>query len=719
MYTQQPHGNPDLPLGTPFAFSGLFPVLPPPGLAFWRWDDNAASLCCAPEWSPSFNVVRETPPDAAAPIWWQRLFDEDRALLDKACADCLAGSDPAIDLAVRARCSDKGWGWLLVRGSIIMNDRGHRELVGYAADVSRLRTDRRFLPPVRGISGKDRGTPGISPASTPRPDHGFFPAPAGLSPSQRPPASANESAKAAGWDLGLSDELLAFHQRNIATVFETGAVVKESASLHTSLQGETTGEYCYCPEFGPDGHVCAVICQMRDLTVEACAEQENLLNKNRSAALNHYMHALEKAKRVAETANRAKDEFLANVSHELRTPLNGLLTMLQLLQLSSLSGEQEEYIRTATLSGQALLRILTDILDFSRMESGKMELHDSVFDLRETLLSTMNPFVSQARDKGLEASVAIDENLPATLVGDGARVRQIVSNLVGNALKFTRQGNIALECSLLPHTVRNKTWIYIAVRDTGIGIPPQAHAAVFDAFTQLDNSSTREYSGTGLGLGIVKRLVRMMDGTLALESEPGEGTAVHCSLPFARTDRRVAERRLKDRRRRRSSLAEQKKRPLDILVAEDDPVSRFALRAFLLRAGHRAVCVETGRQALEALQLHDFDCLITDIQMPIMDGLETVRRIRQGHFSGISPSPEVTEMIGRFIPEANGTPRSGVPPDMPVIALTAHVMNGDREYFLRMGMDMYLAKPVAMENLYAILDRVRENKSGDRRAGTA
>ena len=719
MYTQQPHSNPDLPPGASLAFSGLFPVLPAPGLVFWRWDETALSLCCAPEWSQSFDTAGETPPDDTTRVWWQQLFDEDKALLDNACADCLAGRGASVDLAVRARCSDRDWGWILVRGSLVMNDKGQRELVGYAADVSRLRTDKRFLPPARNLSGRARSTPGLSLASAPRSGHGFFPLHTDAPSAQRPPAPANEPGKTTGWDLGINDDLLAFHQRNIATVFETGTVVKESARLHTSLQGETIGEYCYCPEFTPDGHVCAVICQMRDLTVQACAEQENLLNERRSAALNHYIYALEKAKQVAEAASRAKDEFLANVSHELRTPLNGLLTMLQLLQLSPLSEEQEEYVRTANLSGQTLLRILTDILDFSRMKSGKMELRDNIFDLRETLLSTMNPFISQARANGLEASVSIDGNLPAALVGDDARVRQIISNLVGNALKFTQQGSIALECSLLPHTARNKAWIYIAVRDTGVGMPPQAHAVVFDAFTQLDSSSTREHSGTGLGLGIVKCLVRMMGGTLALESEPGEGTTIHCSLPFVRADRRVAERRMTDRRRRKPSAAGRNKRPLDILVAEDDPVGRFALRSFLLRAGHRAVCVETGRQALEALQLHDFDCLITDIQMPVMDGLETVRRIRQGHFAGITPSREVTEMIARAIPGADAAPRSGVPPDMPVIALTAHVMNGDREYFLHMGMDMYLSKPVVMEDLYAILDQARESASRGRRAGTA
>ena len=524
----------------------------------------------------------------------------------------------------------------------------------------------------------------------------------------------DDAAKAETWDSGIREDMLRFHRHNIAAAFESGAEVTETAGLHTSLRGETVHEYCYRPEFGPDGKVCAVICQMRDLDGQTAGRERRAgeahpaFPKRPSRAPGDsgaYVHALEKAKTMAETANRAKDEFLATVSHELRTPLNGVLGMLQLLQLSPLSGEQREYVRIACLSGQTLLRIISDILDFSRMESGRMELRDGIFDLRETLLSTMSLFISQARSKGLETTVSIDERLPAALVGDDARVRQIVFNLVGNALKFTNQGGIGLECSLLPHSARGKAWVYIAVRDTGVGMPPQMHGAIFEAFTQLDSSSAREQPGTGLGLVIVKRLVRMMGGALTVESEEGEGTTIHCSLPFTRADRRVA-----DRMRRRPAFAGQRQQRLDVLVAEDDPVGRFALNAFLLRGGHRVVCVESGRQALEAVQLHAFDCLITDIQLPVMDGLEVTHRIRQGRFSGITPSREVADAVRNAVPEAPAAARLAVPRDLPVIALTAHAMSGDREYFLRMGMDMYLAKPVIMEELYAALDRILAGK---------
>ena len=864
MNVQQTRDSQEMPTGIPFVFSKNFPVLPAPGFVFWKWDKRAGMVSHSPEWLPSFGAAGENPPGAATESWWQRLFDEDRDLLNKTLTDCAAGCEASIDLAVRVRRLDDGWGWLLVRGSATITDMGRRELAGYATDVSRLSDDKPFVSHVRDTSETYRAILENSPDPILRLDRDLSPLYANPAINSYLPAPTEEPENANTWELGISEDLRHFHQQNVATVFETGAVVKETASLQTSLRGETTGEYCYWPEFGPDGRVCAVICQMRDLTTQVRAEQERSLNEERFAALNRltqmqeasgeeiiqyvveqmalltksehsylffpsegrsgvvhwsksvqeliepeklprnhlplvccagkrdianevcqpfivnlnddedgyvvfdtlsvrryvilpaiedgrvvcvisvcnkdtdydesdlrqlelfinsvrlvlrrnrYMHALEKAKETAESANRAKDEFLANVSHELRTPLNGVLSMLQLLQLSSLSGEQREYVQTASLSGKALLRILSDILDFSRMESGKMELHEGIFDLRETLLSTMGLFTSQARSKGLEATVSIGDTLPEALVGDDARVRQIVFNLVGNALKFTQKGGIALECSLLPHSARGKAWIYIAVRDTGIGIPPQAHAAVFDAFTQLDSSSTREYPGTGLGLGIVKRLLRMMGGTLTVESEIGEGTTIHCSLPFTRADRRV-----EDKIRRQFSFGVPVGQGLDVLVAEDDPVGRFALRAFLQRAGHRVVCVETGRHALEALQLHPFDCLISDIQMPIMDGLETVRRIRQGHIAGIVPTQEVLSAVRDVIPEAGFTPYVKIPEDMPVVALTAHAMSGDREYFLRMGMDMYLAKPIILEELYAILDRVLASKSGKQRIMTA
>ncbi|SBW00882.1 putative Histidine kinase [uncultured delta proteobacterium] len=466
----------------------------------------------------------------------------------------------------------------------------------------------------------------------------------------------------------------------------------------------TVKRYILLPVFEDNRVVCiASVCNKDKDYDEADLRQMQLfingvwlvLRRTRS------VHDLKTAKEAAEEASRVKSQFLANVSHELRTPLNGMLGMLQLLQLSPLSEEQRGYAQAAGLSGETLLRIISDILDYSRMESGKMDLAAAPFDLRATLLSTMALFAAEADRKGLDVAVRLDDNLPRALLGDDARVRQIVFNLVGNALKFTEAGGIALECSLLGHTAKGKAWVYFAVRDTGIGIPAHAHGAVFDAFTQLDTSRTRKYPGTGLGLGIVKRLVRMMGGTLALDSEVGEGTAVHCVLPFERAG---------DLQARRRGPAGHSDESLDILVAEDDPVSRFAVQSFLRRTKHRVVCVTDGMQALEALRLHPFDCLFTDIQMPFMDGLELVRRIRQGASADVTPGPAAVAAVAAVIPgvgpDVDPERLAAVPRDLQVTALTAHAMTGDKELFLDMGMDMYLSKPIDMEELHAVLARM-------------
>lgn len=412
-----------------------------------------------------------------------------------------------------------------------------------------------------------------------------------------------------------------------------------------------------------------------------------------------YFRELRFAKEAAEHANQVKDEFLANVSHELRTPLNGLLSMMQLMEYMPLSDEQREYIRAANLSGHALLRIISDILDYSRMAHGKMELSNEVFDLKQTIQSTLSLFRGEAEQKQLRFTTTLDNQIPQKLMGDDARVRQIVFNLVGNALKFTETGGITIACRLLGIDEQDrKVRVLLIVQDTGIGIPREQQVRIFEAFTQVDSSSTRKYAGTGLGLGIVKQLVNLMNGAVRLESEIGKGTSIFCELEFEQPA--LAPQNLASA----TKVEDEENVPLDILVAEDDSVSRFAINSFLKRLGHRAVCVDNGSEAIGALKLYPFHCLLTDIQMPDMDGMELAARIRENKVDGIFASDATRTLVQKVFPDAALAERP-IDSGIAIIAVSAHAMAGDRERFLKRGMDDYISKPVVAEELAATLNR--------------
>ncbi|MCC8194382.1 MAG: response regulator [Deltaproteobacteria bacterium] len=413
---------------------------------------------------------------------------------------------------------------------------------------------------------------------------------------------------------------------------------------------------------------------------------------------------LRQAKESAELANKVKDRFLANVSHELRTPLNGMLSMLQLLEMTPLAQDQVEYARSATTTGQTLLRIISDILDYSKMESGRLELDMNPFNFKESLVSTIDLFQAAAREKGLTLTLNTIGNFHALVHGDEARVRQILFNLVGNSLKFTDSGEIEISCE-----AREKGGsvleVHLTVRDTGIGIPLEMQEKVFDAFTQVDGSSTRKHQGSGLGLGIVRLLTKAMGGTISLKSTPGSGTFVTCVIPFRIVPGKIAE----EKDGSAAEAAFPACPPLNVLVAEDDAVSRHAMRLFLEKLGHRAVCVTNGREALEALRLYPFGCLISDVLMPEMDGLEVTRHIREGLADSFAPSAAVHAMVAAVVPAEDilAEPRS-IPRDVPVVAVSAHAMTGDREHFLAQGMDYYLSKPTKLKDLAAVLLRVHE-----------
>ncbi|NCD26148.1 MAG: PAS domain-containing hybrid sensor histidine kinase/response regulator, partial [Deltaproteobacteria bacterium] len=381
-----------------------------------------------------------------------------------------------------------------------------------------------------------------------------------------------------------------------------------------------------------------------------------------------------RAKEEAETANEVKSEFLANMSHEIRTPLNGIMGMLQLLESSVQDREQREFCTLALQSTNRLTRLLSDILDLSRMEAGKMELRPEPMNIRETLRQVIDLFKPAAMQSEITLELTVDPALPTTVTGDPLRLQQVLTNLLGNAFKFTSHGRITVDVVLLPHGNATAARILFTVSDTGCGIPDESLGNLFQPFTQAVHGYARNHQGAGLGLTICKQLVELMDGTMAVESEAGVGTSIcFCVVLGLGTD--VAS---PDEARSGVASAMSSGR---ILLAEDDEVTRFAIRKLLEKAGYDVVSARDGQEALDLFLAGDFDVILMDVQMPVMDGLEATRRIR-----------------------ASGTPKAKR--DIPIVALTAYAMPDDREYFLRSGMNDYVAKPVSLAQLIAILNTI-------------
>jgi signal transduction histidine kinase len=386
----------------------------------------------------------------------------------------------------------------------------------------------------------------------------------------------------------------------------------------------------------------------------------------------HAQQALIRAKEVAESANRAKSEFLANISHEVRTPLNGIMGMLQLCLQFDVQTELGEYLHTALESSRNLLRVLNDVLDFTKVDAGKMELLEREFDLDEMLAQAVNFFEALAMDKRIRLELEKPPCL-GRFVGDEGRLRQILFNLMGNALKFTDSGVVTLEAWPVGSGDGGRR-ILFAVRDQGIGIPADKLDYIFESFTQVDGSYSRRYQGTGLGLPIVRRLVQLMGGHISVESLENEGTSIFFVLPLKPGGPGTAAEPPAPRE------AGGPVRPLHVLLAEDDVVNMTMARRTLEKMGHSVVCARTGTEALERLLAPGLDLVLMDIQMPEMDGMEATRTIRTDP---------------RFAPYAR----------VPVIALTAHAMAGDEERFLAAGMDAYLSKPFDHARLRELLGR--------------
>ena len=386
------------------------------------------------------------------------------------------------------------------------------------------------------------------------------------------------------------------------------------------------------------------------------------------------IHELEAAREQAYAASKAKSEFLANMSHEVRTPMNGVLGMLQLLQMTSLDDEQHEYIDTATESGKSLLTIINDILDYAKIEAGKLQLTPEEFQIRELVRTLINSFRTAVNPHRVKLILEVAPEVPEFLVADHVRIRQILYNTVGNAVKFTERGEIRITLAITGKPEENEVMLACSIADTGIGVPSNIGDRLFEPFTQIESPRQKKIKGTGLGLGIVKQLVMLMNGTVNLQRNSAGGTTISFTLKVERGSGRPAQ----HLPMAPASILTSPHRRLSALIVEDEQINQQILQAILLKLGHRPTIAENGYAALDLLESRHFDIVLMDVQMPELDGLETTRIIRNSRdFLNLR--------------------------DIPIIALTAYAMAGDKDRCLEAGMSGYLAKPVDIKQLEKIL----------------
>ncbi len=388
---------------------------------------------------------------------------------------------------------------------------------------------------------------------------------------------------------------------------------------------------------------------------------------------------VKEAGKRAQAASRAKSEFLANMSHEIRTPLNGMIGALQLLEEARLEPEQRDLIGISQSCGKGLLTIINDILDLSKIEAGRLEVSHAPLNIRDHAAEVLEGLKAAVRKEGVRLDLAAHPNLPESISSDELRIRQILYNLVGNALKFTDKGTVTVSIDIEPIKDSDmEADLILQVRDTGAGISREQMATVFEPFTQGHPTTSKIHQGTGLGLSIVQRLARLMGGNIVMESTENVGTTVTVRL---RVGLLPAAEKAVTKQPAPTKPEHHATEPLHILLAEDNTVNQLIIEKYLKKQGHFVATAENGSRALELLSEQNFDCILMDIQMPVLDGLEATRIIRandSGHFD----------------------------PRIPIVAMTAYAMTEDRDRFLQAGVSDYIAKPVDLKRLSRILGRI-------------